>query len=227
MVIMAHPDDAEFGCAGTVGKWAREGDEITYVVCTNGDKGSDDPTMTPQRLSAMREGEQRAAADILGVRHVVFLGYPDGDLEPTPSLRRDLTREIRRYRPEIVVTTDPTTRFARDEYINHPDHRAAGEAAMQAVFPASRDRLHFPELLSEGLMPHKVKQVYLTLTNEPNQWVDISEVVELKIQALRAHVSQFSGWEGWEEVVLEWARTAGAEQGLAYAEAYRRIVIEQ
>ncbi|MGE5597710.1 MAG: PIG-L deacetylase family protein, partial [Hyphomicrobiales bacterium] len=150
MCVVAHPDDTEFMFAGTVAKWAKAGAEITYVIITKGDKGSADPAMTSSRLTEIREAEQRAAADILGVRNVLFLGYDDGYLQPTLELRRDITRLLRQYRPEVLMTFDPETRFVGGFYPNHPDHRAAGDAAVDAMFPSARDRLTFPELLVDG-----------------------------------------------------------------------------
>jgi LmbE family N-acetylglucosaminyl deacetylase len=225
MVIVAHPDDAEFIAAGTVARWAREGREITYTVCTNGNKGTDDPTITPEQLAAMRESEQNAAAAVLGVRRVVFLGYNDGELQPTPDLRRSITRVIRRYRPYTVITMDPTVRFFGDDYMNHPDHRAAGDAACDAIFPAARDRLYFPELLAEGLEPHKVKETYLAGTLSPNIWIDIADTLKVKIAALLEHRSQIGDASGAERLVCTWAEEAARGHNLRYAEAFRRITL--
>ncbi len=225
MVIVAPPDDAEFMTAGTVARWTRAGARVVYVVVTKGDKGSDDPEMTPEKLARIREEEQRAAAAILGVEEVVFLGYPDAYLQYTLELRRDLVRLIRRYRPEVVVTFDPTTRFFRDSYTNHPDHRVTGDAAVDAVYPAARDRLTFAELLAEGLEPHKVRELWLGTTHEPNFWVDIGSVLEVKRQALLAHPSQLD--EGVAAFVTLLARESARGQPFEYAEAFRRIVMEQ
>lgn len=224
MVVVAHPDDAEFLCAGTVARWAARGCEVTYVVITRGDKGSDDPAMTTERLAAIREAEQRAAGAVLGVRNFEFLGYPDGYLQPTLELRRDVTRVIRKYRPHSVITFDPTNRFISDTYINHPDHRVAGDVTLDAIFPSARDRLTFPELLVDGYEPWKVRQVWLAAVAEPNTWVDIGETLELKKQALLCHPSQLS-----PEVALfaeGMARMAGEAKGLAAAEAFRRFILE-
>ncbi len=225
MVIVAHADDAEFMVSGTAALWAQEGTEITYVIVTNGDKGSDDPKMTSDQLAAVRRAEQEAAAEGLGVKEVLFLGYEDGMLEPTLDLRRDLARVIRAYRPHTVVTFDPTTRFITDNYPNHPDHRATGDAALDAVFPAARDRLTFPELLEEGLEPHKVREVWLGASGAPNHWVDIAPVLEQKIAALRKHESQLGAFP-LEEFVPQMAR--GQAEGSPYtlAESFRRIVLE-
>lgn len=224
MVVVAHPDDAEFMVAGTVARWTRAGTRVVYVVVTKGDKGSDDPAMSPERLARIREEEQRAAAGLLGVDEVVFLGYPDAYLQYTLDLRRDLVRVIRRYRPEVVVTFDPTTRFFRNAYTNHPDHRVTGDATVDAVYPAARDRLTFAELLVEGLEPHKVRELWLGTTHEPNLWVDIGSVLDLKRRALLAHPSQLD--EGVAAFVELLARESARGQPFEYAEAFRRIVIE-
>jgi LmbE family N-acetylglucosaminyl deacetylase len=209
-VIMAHPDDAEFICAGTVARWAEEGHEVVYVLLTSGDKGSDDPEMTSDRLVATREAEQREAARILGVKDVTFLKYPDAYLEPNLELRKTLTRVIRRLQPDVVVCQDPTVRWANSQYINHPDHRAAGEATLAAVFPSARDRLTFPELLAEGLEPHKVREVYLAGAHEPDVAIDISAQMDKKLASLRAHASQVGDWE-FEPMIREWAKETAAQ----------------
>jgi LmbE family N-acetylglucosaminyl deacetylase len=224
LVVVAHPDDAEFLVAGTAAKWARAGATVTYAIVTKGDKGSDDPAMTPSRLTAIREAEQRAAAEILGVREVLFMGYEDAYLQHTLRLRRDLTRLVRKYRPEVVVTFDPTTRFLADMYPNHPDHRACGDATVDAVFPSARDRLTFPDLLSDGYEPHAVSQLWLGGSNTPNVWVDISETLELKRQALAAHPSQLD--EGTREFAIGLARMQARDQPFEFAEAFRRIVFD-
>lgn len=224
MVVVAHPDDAEFMTAGTVAKWTRAGASATYVIVTRGDKGSDDPEMTPSRLAEIREQEQRAAGAILGVQDFVFMGYPDGYLEHTLDLRRDIARLIRRHRPEVVICFDPTNRFFSDTYVNHPDHRASGDATVDAVFPTARDRLTFPELLADGLEPHKVAQLWLGGTAQPNVWVDIGETLELKRRALLAHPSQLG--PDIAEFALEMARGSAASQGFEFGESFRRIVFD-
>ncbi|MHB1007427.1 MAG: PIG-L deacetylase family protein [Chloroflexota bacterium] len=225
MAIVAHPDDAEFTVAGTVAKWAREGTRVVYVICTDGSKGTDDPSLTKDRLVPVREAEQRAAAAVLGVSEVVFLGHDDGTLEPSLSLRRDLSRQIRKYQPEACFCPDPSVRF-RADYINHPDHRAAGEAALCALFPDARNRWQFPELLEEGLEPFAVKHIFLTGTQSPDVWFDISSTLDLKLKALAAHRSQVDATqEGVEERIRGWARLNAQGRGLEYAEAFRHIVL--
>jgi len=221
MVIMAHPDDPEFACAGTVARWAAQGTEVIYVLITSGDKGSDDPDMTREALMALREQEERAAARLLGVKEVVFLRYPDGELAPTLDLRRDLVREIRRYRPDAVVVPDPTRRFWDSGYINHSDHRVAGEVALDAIYPAAGNRRFFPELLAEGFLPHAVREVYVADSTEPNLTVDISATLDLKIAALKEHRSQLDPAQ-----VDKWFR--GGENGgetFRPVEEFRRIVL--
>ena len=150
MVVVAHPDDAEWGCSGTVAKWCAEGWEVVYVLCTDGSKGSDDPEMTSEKLVQIRAQEQRDAGKVLGLSQVVFLGYEDSMLEPTLALRRDIAREIRRHRPDVLICNSPVRSLDEHGYVGHPDHFASGEAALSAVFPTARDRLTFPELLEEG-----------------------------------------------------------------------------
>ena len=228
-VIMAHPDDPEFVCAGTVATWAAAGHEITYVLVTSGDKGSDDPAMTPERLAEIREAEQRAACAILGVQDVIFLRYPDGMVVPDLGLRRDLARVIRRLKPDVVLCDDPTVRWADQSYINHPDHMAVAEATLAALFPAARARLYFPELLDEGLEPHKVTEVYVAGGREPDVWVDISGCIERKLAALRAHASQLGDWDP-EEMIRTWARETAQRNpnGPAggYAESFKYFKLE-
>jgi LmbE family N-acetylglucosaminyl deacetylase len=225
MVIVAHTDDAEFMVAGTVAVWAREGTDVTYVIVTNGDKGSDDPSMTGEQLAATRQAEQREAAAGLGVKEVLFLGYEDSMLQPTLDLRRDLARVIRAHRPHTVLTFDPTTHFITENYPNHPDHRATGEAAVDAVFPAARDRLTFPELLDEGLEPHKTRELWLGASMSPNHWVDIEPVLEQKIAALRKHESQL-GQFSVEEFIPQMSRAQAEGSPYTLAESFRRLVLD-
>ncbi len=225
MAIIAHADDAEFGSAGTIAKWVRQGKEVTYVVVSNGNKGSSDPTMTSERLAAIREVEQRAACQLLGVKHVVFLGYEDGELQPTIELRRDLARQIRRHRPDVAIVQDPTTWYVADRYINHPDHRAVGQAALAAIFPAARDRLFFPELLQEGLEPHKIREVYLANSTSPDFTMDITETLEIKIAALKEHESQLGDPAAAEQRVREWAEAAARGEEFRYAERFKRMIL--
>lgn len=227
LCIMAHPDDSEFSIGGSVARWADQGAEVIYCLITNGAAGSNDPNQDLHELVRIREEEQRAAAAVLGVKDVLFMGYADGTLQPTIELRRDLTRIIRQLKPDRVVCGDPTAVFYADTYINHPDHRAAAEAAVYATFPSSETRPIFPELLAEGLEPHKVKQLYVFGASEVNHYEDISSTLERKIEALRCHKSQVDPGDGtW---VREWATEIGKPAELPAAEAFRvmRLVQEQ
>jgi len=221
LVVVAHPDDAEFGCGGSVAHWVADGREVFYCVITNGNRGSDDPAMTPERLAAIREDEQRAAARALGVTDVLFLGYPDGELEDTREARRDVIRAIRRFRPDRVVTRNPFPSL--NPYSGHRDHRHAGRLALDAVYPFARDRMHFPELLAEGWQPHKVREVYLMGSDEPDTFVDITGTIDRKLAALRCHASQLKDFAAVEARVRERAADLGKPQGYTYAEAFRAI----
>ncbi|MCL2679751.1 MAG: PIG-L family deacetylase [Dehalococcoidia bacterium] len=188
LVIMPHPDDAEFGCAGTVARWAREGKHIVYVLLTDGDKGTSDRSLPSAELAVLRRKEQEAAAAVLGVREVVFLGYPDQGLEDTLELRKDVVYQIRLFQPDTVVTLDPYRR-----YIWHRDHRIAGQVVLDAVFPYARDHLAYPDLLEEGLEPWKVREMYFTASDDVNCRIDITDTFGLKMQALACHGSQVGG----------------------------------
>ena len=222
MLIAAHPDDAEFTVAGTVAAWIKAGCRVTYVVCTDGNAGSHEPGMTREKLAEIRRAEQRAACATLGVSEVVFLGYNDGQLQPTLDLRRDLVRVIRQHKPEAVITWDPTRLLIGDEYINHPDHRAAAQAALDAVAPASAMPLLWPEVGA----PHQVRQVYIFGHDKSNVWVDVTETIEQKIAALKQHASQMGDWDP-TEMIKEWGSETGQEKGLAYAESYLVITLER
>lgn len=223
MFIYAHPDDIEFGVAGTAARWAKHGCEVIYVVITDGNVGSHEEGMTAEKLAEIRRAEQTAAANVVGAR-CVFLGYHDGMLQPTMALRKDLVRLIRKHKPNVVVCGDPTF-YYHETYINHPDHRAAAQAAFEAVFPAAEMGLLFPELAEEGYTPHKVNYVYVSRGRDPNLYVDITETIDLKIEALRQHVSQLGDWDP-EERVREWTGETGARVGFKYAESFQRIVLK-
>ena len=222
LVVLAHPDDPEFFCGATLAKWAREGKEIRYLLLTCGDKGSDSPDVTPEMLCADRQVEQRAAAAVIGAKEVVFLSYHDGELVNSPDVRRDIVREIRRFKPDVVVTGDPTAYFRMNSYINHADHRAAGAATLDAVFPAAGNRMYFPELLHEGLEPHSPKEVWMSGSNEPNLWVDVTDTLHIKIAALKEHKSQIKDPAAMEERMRERLRRADVDREF-YAEGFRVI----
>jgi len=220
MVVMAHPDDAEFTVAGTVAAWIRGGCRVTYVVCTDGNAGTHDLDVTAEELATIRRAEQRAACATLGVSEVLFLGYDDGQLEPSLALRRDLVRAIRKHKPEAVITWDPRRLFGDGNYINHPDHRAAAQATLDAVAPACSMPLLWPEVGA----PHAVRQVYVYGNDGANLWVDVTETIDLKIAALRQHASQLGDWDPTERI-RSWGAEVGKQEGLAYAESYLVITL--
>lgn len=225
--IQAHPDDQEFTVAGTLARWAREGSQVFSIIVTSGDSGDNDPTHTAAYkpiLAEIREKEQLAANAIIGVAETVFLRYPDGMLQATIDLRRDLTRLIRQFKPDAVLTGDPTSRFFGKNYMNHPDHRAAADAACDAVFPSACTRLIFPELLSDGYEPHNVKYVFMHGAEHQDAWIDISATIDIKVQALRQHRTQIGDWDVDAEM-RKWAADSGKEHGLPYAESFRLMVI--
>ena len=224
MVIVAHPDDIEFACAGTVARWVQDGAEVVYVLCTSGDVGIDQPGMTKARAAEIREAEQSAAAGVVGVKEVIYLREPDGMLENTLSLRKRLVREIRRFKPEVVITGDPTIVWARSDYINHPDHRAAAGAALDAVFPAAGQPNLFEELAEEGITAHKVRKVFILSWQDADTFVNISDTIDLKIKALKKHVSQMGDWDP-EPRLKEWAAETAKGKEMAYAEAFRVVTL--
>ena len=226
MAIVAHPDDIEFSCAGTLARWARAGARISFVLCTSGDVGIDEPGMTRPRAAEIREAEERAAADMIGATEVIFLREPDGLLQPTLELRRKLVREIRRFRPEVVLTGDPTIVWAGNDYINHPDHRAAATAALDATFPAAGQPNLFEDLTKEGFTAFKPRKVYVTSWEEQvDEYVNIEETIDIKIAALRAHKSQMKDWDP-EKMIREWAAQRGKGKEMAYAEGFRVVTLE-
>jgi len=232
LIVMAHPDDGEFSCGGTVARWAAEGRDIYYCLVTDGQVGdAGDKEITSEQLTAVRHREAQAAADALGVQHpVIFLHYWDSRLEPTLDVRRDIARVIRQVKPDVVICQDPTVRWSGQGYINHPDHRAAGEATLAAIMPVASTRLAFPELAAEGLETHNVREIYISGTQTPDRWVDIEGYVETKVAALRAHQSQIHDWDPSDDM-KEWAkRSAEAAQkaghDIKYAEGFKYIRLE-
>ena len=229
MSIQAHPDDQDFSVAGTLAKWAKAGCRIISVLITSGDAGSNDPSKDgnyKSDLARLREKEQRAANDMLGIAETVFLRYPDGELVASIALRKDLTRLIRRYKPEAVVVGDASSWFYGNEYINHPDHRAAAEAATYAVFPSAGTRMIFADLLEEGLEPHNVKRLYVHGNEKPDTWVDISDTLDTKIKALKQHVSQVDTHDV-DKWMHEWAEEEGKPKGLQSAESFRVMILQR
>lgn len=225
MVVYAHPDDAEFMVAGTVAKWARAGVEVTYCMVTNGASGSQDPEITREQLREIRYAEQREAAALLGVKHCVFLGHEDGYLYPTLEVRRDVARQIRIHRPDVLFAMDPTVRIAADFYVNHPDHIAAGEVALRAVNPDASTRQMFPELWrDEHLEPHKPKALFLDAFGREGTVVDVGDTLELKLGALRVHRSQLG--EDNVEFARDWTVRTGKAAGYKAGESFRIIRLD-
>ncbi|HEY7348165.1 MAG TPA: PIG-L deacetylase family protein [Ktedonobacterales bacterium] len=216
MVIMAHPDDAEFTCGGTVASYTAAGARAEYVLATSGNRGSHEPGMTPEKLAAIREAEQRAAAEVLGVAEVTFLRYNDGEVEPSIALRRELALVLRKGRPDIVLTFDPW-----QHYQVHPDHRAIGQSTLDAIADA-RMPMYYPEQISGDVRDHRVLDVYFFATDHPNHWVDITETIDKKIAALRCHVSQV-GDRDMDPFMRARGRAVGQERGMLYAEAFRHL----
>ncbi|HSW58605.1 MAG TPA: PIG-L deacetylase family protein [Dehalococcoidales bacterium] len=222
LVIAPHADDSEFGIAGTVAKMTRQGKKVVYLICTNGDKGTSDLNLDPHELIQIRAREQREAAAVLGVAEVVFLGYADQGLEDTAEFRKEIVRQIRIFQPHTVATTDPYRK-----YLQHRDHRICGQVVLDAIYPFSRDHLSFPDLLEQGFQPHRVKEVLTWGTDEPNYWMDISDSFEIKIEALRKHVSQVGKRDNVQfyNFLKERARQAGLAKGFALAEEFHRLEI--
>jgi LmbE family N-acetylglucosaminyl deacetylase len=220
LVLFAHPDDAEFMCGGTVARWAKEGCAVHYVVCTDGSAGSNEPGARRETVAPIREREQRAAAAVLGVTSVTFLGELDGLLEVNAATRKKVCREVRRVRPEVLVAPDPTRVWFADRYINHWDHKQAGLLALTAVMPDAPTRVMFSELEDEGLEPFEIPNLWLS-SNEPDAYVDITDTIELKIEALAQHASE--GGAEVEPWVRERAAETGKEAGYAYAEAFKQF----
>ena len=222
MVVTPHPDDAEYGVAGTVARWISDGKEVVYVVCTNGEKGTSDASMKPGKLVRIREKEQTAAARSLGVREVIFLGHPDQGLEDTPEFRKELVRLIRMYRPETVVTADPYRR-----YVWHRDHRITGQVTLDAVFPYARDHLSYPDLMKEGFHPHKVREILFWASEDVNYRSNITATFHLKLAALRCHKSQVGHipTQELEERLRQRHKTMAEGEDFHLAEAFHRVEI--
>lgn len=225
MAIVAHPDDIEFGCVGTLARWSKAGARISYLLCTSGDVGIAKEGMTRAQAIEIRETEQRAAAAVAGATEVIFLREPDGMVEATLDLRRKLVREIRRFRPEVVITGDPQMLWAGDNYINHPDHRAVALAAVDAIFPASGQPNLFEELAAEGLTAHKVRKVFINNWREGDYYVSIDETIDVKVAALKEHKSQMGEWDV-EKNIKQWASERAKGHEMNYAEIFRVVTLE-
>ena len=220
MVIMAHPDDPDFSCAGSAIQMARQGIEVTYMILTNGDKGNHNPLITRQQLILMRKEEQRNAAALSGVKNVLFMDEEDGFLRPTPEIRKRVCREIRRLRPQLIITNSPDRYVSGRGYINHPDHRNAGLIALEAIFPAADNPMFYPDLTNEGYPPHNISQLYISHGEQADVEVDISDDLELKIKSILCHESQFDDLEATEKRMRDWG---GEEQEDGSKRHYERF----
>jgi len=226
LVILAHPDDPEFFLGGTISRWASEGHSIRYCLLTKGDKGTDNISLSTSEVAKVRISEQNSAAELLGVKSVEFLNHPDGYLIPDLETRKEVVGIIRKYHPHILVTCDPTNYFENRRYINHPDHRAAGQVVIDAVFPAAGNQYFFPELLHSGMFPHTVEEVWMSLSAQPNVYLDVTENWETRLSALKMHKSQIGDPITFEQRMREWLELD--DEGLyRYQEKFRRIVFKR
>jgi LmbE family N-acetylglucosaminyl deacetylase len=226
LVILAHPDDPEFFCGATTARWVKAGHQVSYCVITCGDKGTKDLLIGSPELCNIRQAEQRSAAKVLGVDEIKFLNYPDGYLVPDLNLRRDITRVIRTVRPDILVTCDPQTLFTQNGSLNHPDHRAAGQATLDAVFPAARDHLNFVELWKdEKLEPHIVREVWVAGTLQPDVTLDVTDTWEVKLKALFEHKSQIGELDKFEERMRNRRAPDSTAEHPRYEEKFRRLIL--
>ncbi|MFU8826309.1 MAG: PIG-L deacetylase family protein [Brevefilum sp.] len=226
LVILAHPDDPEFFLGGTIARWIKAGHRLRYVLLTKGDKGAKDPELTAEEIVRVRMAEQTAAGKFLGVTSIDFLDYEDGYLIPDLVMRKAVVRFIRKYRPHILVTCDPGNLFPSQQYINHPDHRNAGQVVIDAVFPAAGNRFFFPELLTEGFEPHEVEEVWMSLTNTPDVKLDVTENWSTKLEALKLHASQIGDPRAFEKRMLERVNN-GKDEDFKVEEQFRRIIFRK
>jgi len=224
MVISAHPDDLDFGCSGTIATLSKD-NKICYVICTSGEKGFKNKELTDQEKMDTREKEQRDAAKVVGVSEAVFLRQKDGEVENTPQLRKEIVKQIRIFKPNVLFAQDPAMHKFDNFYRYHPDHRAVAHAVFDAVYPAVGNHLFFPELLKEGHHPHQLEEIYFFGTDSPNYWVDITPVLNLKIRALASHKSQIKDISQVEPFIKERCKAAANGQGMDYAECFRRLPI--
>ncbi len=231
LAVGAHPDDIDIGYSGSIAKWAEQGAEVYYLVLTDGSKGSEDPHISNKELTQIRQAEQQAAADILGVKKVFFLDFIDGELENTPALRKQIIKIIRQIKPNTVICSDPTFYYdTQRHFINHPDHRIAGEAIVDCVYPFARNARTFPELLAEGLQSHVVEELLLTNFTKANYFIDISKTIEKKVAAISAHKSQFNDIKKFTEMIKQMSSLMGKKakpKKLKYAEGFIRILLHQ
>lgn len=224
LVILAHPDDPEFFFGASIARWVAAGHEVSYCLLTRGDKGGNDLNISPQQLAEIRMSEQRNAADVLGVTGITFLSHPDGFLHPNDGIRKEVVRVIRTIRPEIIASCDPTNYYLRDRYINHPDHRAAGEITLDAVFPAAGNVYYYPELITEeGLNPHTPEEVWLSSPTQATDRLDVTEYWPIKLAALKMHVSQIGDPAILEKNQLDRRTTDSSEENPRFEDLFRRL----
>lgn len=226
LVILAHPDDPEFFLGGSIARWIKAGHRVGYVLFTKGDKGSDDPFLSSEKIANIRVKEQNAAACLLGVTSVEYLNYEDGYLLPSLEMRKVVVRAIRKYKPQILVTCDPENLFPSAQHINHPDHRNVGQVVVDAVFPATGNLFFFPELLEEGYPPHEVEEVWMSLTNNPNICLDVTEHWDDKMSALKKHASQIGDPHAFKQRMLDRLEIGEGEE-FKYEERFRRIIFRR
>ncbi len=219
LVVTPHPDDAEIGCGGTIARWIIEGSQGVLLVCTNGDKGSSDPDMTSEKLAGIRAKEQANASKLLGLNEVIYFKYPDGELDESSEFRERIVKNIRKYQPEVVLCTDPI----RQSFYIHRDHRVTGQVVLDAVYPYSRDRLYYPHHEEEGILTHKVKDVLFWGSENPNEVIDITQYIDIKIDALKQHASQLSNMSSVDGWIKSSACRSAAENKYEYGESFRRI----
>lgn len=220
LVMLAHPDDPEFFLGGTIAQWTQAGHHVVYCLFTRGDKGANNPSLSPHDLAVIREREQRAAAKVVGVEEIAFLDYRDGELIPTLEARKDVVRLIRRVRPQILVTCDPINFYSRSNYLNHPDHRNAGQIVLDAYFPAAGSPMFFPELLAEGLQPHSVEEIWISLAANPNTVIDVTSTWQTKVTALLEHKSQIGDPLALEERMKNRRAADSTEENPRYEERF-------
>jgi LmbE family N-acetylglucosaminyl deacetylase len=232
LTVMAHPDDAELTCAGSIARWVREGGRAVLVIATDGSRGGKhpEPNLSGEAMARTRRSEQIEAAALIGFAEIVSLGFGDGELQEDDALRGALVEQIRKWRPQTAVAMDPLTVIYRDSYINHRDHRVLGMALLDALYPQASNAGYFPEQLERGLQPHKVPELLLANSEHPNFWVDVTDTIDIRFDALRCHRSQIRLWPENGEAIIrqqrDYAGVIGTEHGMTYAEAFRRVVVD-
>ncbi len=227
LVILAHPDDPDFFCGASIARWVKGGHRVNYCLLTKGEKGADDSSLQPSKLAELRMIEQRKAGDVLGVGDIGYLKFKDGNLRPTLTVIKEVVAEIRRRKPDVVVTCDPTNYYPREDYINHPDHRAAGQIVLEASFPASGNPHYFPELMRQGLEPHTPEEVWCSLAIGPNTLLDVTQYWPIKIEALLQHKSQIKDEESLRQRMMDRRTSDSSAELPRFEEAFKRIIFRK